>query len=120
MPILQANDSMHIVPEVPAHDVVRDLDSSAGLEDELDAMVESLYEMVKVAVTPDILMASCMAYQARCTEIYLQLIRIEARVRKARQFRTQQLQKVMDLIEFTYRGASRLIEIRRQEIELTR
>lgn len=110
----------HILPEVPALRNITNLDERATLEDELDAIVDSLQEMIRDGETPDVLMNACMAMQARCTEIYLQLVRIEGKVRKARQFRTAQLQKVMDLLEFTFKGASRLIEMRRQDIELNR
>lgn len=120
MPILRANEQTHIVPDIAAHAPVTELETNADLEQELDAIVRSLQDMLSTGTPPDVLMASCMAYQARLTELHLQLIRIEARVRRARQVRTQQLAKVMDLVEFTYRGASRLIELRRQEIELSR
>jgi hypothetical protein len=122
MAILRVTDesTLHSVPDAPAHRHIHNLDRAATLEGELDAMVASVMEMSEDGSTPDILMSSCMAYQARCTEIYLGLVRIENRERKAKQFRTQQLQKVMDLLEYTFRGASRLIEIRRQEIELNR
>jgi hypothetical protein len=110
----------HILPDVPALRKISDMSASANLEDELDAIVESLQEMIRAGETPDVLMNACMAMQARCTEIYLQLVRIEGKVRKARLFRTAQLQKVMDLLEFTFKGASRLIEMRRQDIELSR
>ena len=69
---------------------------------------------------PDLIMSTSMALMARCTEIYLQLVRIEGTHRKARVFRTTQLQKVMDLIDFEFKGASRLIEVRRQEVELSK
>lgn len=69
---------------------------------------------------PDIVLTLTMALMARCTEIYLTMVRIEADHPKAKAFRTMQLQKVMDLIEFCSRGASRLIEVRRQDIDLSR
>lgn len=68
----------------------------------------------------DVVMAMCMGYMARCTEVWLQLLRIEGQHRKAKTFRVMHLQKVMDLIEFEYKAASRLIEVRRQEVELSR
>lgn len=114
----ELSDGPHIIPNV--HPRIMDLDNTSTLEDELDAMVATLSDLIDDSTTPDILLSTCMGFQARCTEIYLQLIRIEAQHRKAKQFRTAQLGKVMDLIEFTFRGASRLIELRRQEVELSR
>lgn len=69
---------------------------------------------------PDIVLTVAMALMARCTEIYLTMVRVEADHPKAKVFRTTQLQKVMDLIEFCSRTASRLIEVRRQDIDLSR
>jgi len=115
---LQVNDGSHIVPNVPAHDAVSNLPFGATVEEEIDAMISSIKEFDGSA--PDILLSTCMAYQARCTELYIQLVRIEPRERKAKVFRVTQLQKVMDLLEFEFRGASRLIEVRRQEMELSK
>jgi len=89
-----------------------------SLEDEVIAMVTSIKDLDFSQA--DVVMAMCMGYMARCTEIWLQLLRIEGQHRKAKTFRVMHLQKVMDLIEFEYKAASRLIEVRRQEIELSR
>jgi len=88
------------------------------LEDEVIAMVTSI--QILDLTQADVVMAMCMGYMARCTEIWLQLLRIEGAHRKAKTFRVMYLQKVMDLIEFEYKAASRLIEVRRQEVELSR
>lgn len=114
--VTEPGGATHSIPNVHPH--ILNLDNSSTLEDELDAMVATLIDLQ--TSTPDVLMSTCMAFQARCTEIYLQLVRIEAEHRKAKQFRTAQLQRVMELNEFTFRGASRLIEMRRQEVELSR
>lgn len=115
---LQVNEGSHTVPTVPAHKPVSDLPFGASVEEEIDAMITSIKQFDGSA--PDILMSTCMAYQARCTELYIQLVRIEPMERKAKVFRVTQLQKVMDLIEFEFKGASRLIEVRRQEMELSK
>lgn len=99
------------VPEIPAFE-------SGTLDDEVLAMVDTIQHLDYSQA--DVVMTTCMAYMARCTEIWLQLFNIEAQFRKAKTFRVMQLQKVMDLIEFEYKAASRLIEVRRQEVELSR
>ncbi len=86
--------------------------------DEIEAMVHTLQSLDYNQ--PDTVMTACMAFMARCTEMWLQLLRVEAQNRRAKSFRTMQLQKVMDLIEFEFRGASRLTEVRRQDVELSR
>lgn len=114
MPKLRVKD-----PSPPSGDqLVAELAPDASLEEEMDAMVASL--RLLDAAAPDMIMANCMALMARCTEIYLQLVRIEGFHRRARVFRTTQLQPVMDLIDFEFKGASRLIEVRRQEVELSK
>jgi len=85
---------------------------------EIEAMVHTIQSLDYEQ--PDTVMITCMAFMARCTEMWVQLVRIEANNRRAKSFRTMQLQKVMDLIEFEFRGASRLIEVRRQDVELSR
>lgn len=69
---------------------------------------------------PDEVIRMCSAFMARCTEIHVQIVRVEGTSRHLKWVRTQQLVKVMELIEFTYRAASRIVEIRRQDTELSR
>ena len=113
-----SDDMMHIVPTHPAHDYVTNLTADASLEEEIMAMVVSLRELEDAM--PDVIMSTCMGYMARCTEIYLQIIRVEGNNRRLKTFRVTQLSKVMELIEFEFKGASRLIEVRRQDVELSR
>ncbi len=115
MPILHMKDHPSAAA---APDPLASLTADSSLEDELDAMVAAVKEIDPSA--PDVIMMTCMALMARCTEIHLQLVRLEGTNRKARIFRTEQLQVVMDLLNFEYKAASRLIEVRRQEVELSR
>ena len=92
--------------------------STQTLYEEVEAMVNTIQEATDE--TPDVLMRTCMGLMARCTEIWIQLVRLEADNRRAKSFRTMTLQKVMDLIDFEFKGASRLIEVARQEVELSR
>lgn len=107
-----AGHSSAVVPFSP------DAFEGMNLYDEVGAMVTTIQGLDYSQ--PDQVMVTCMAYMARCTEMWIQLIRVESSSRKAKAFRTQQLQKVMDLIEFEYKAASRLIEVARQEVELSR
>ena len=112
MPVLHMNDPDSQSTPTPA--AFEGIDWSH----EIEAMVHTIQSLDYDQ--PDIVMTTCMAFMARCTEMWIQLIRIEASNRRAKSFRTMQLQKVMDLIEFEFRGASRLIEVRRQDVELSR
>lgn len=117
MPKLQVNDEAAVLPH-PAQTAIAEIGSGVSLEDEVMAMVHAFGQLEDAM--PDVIMTTCMAFMARCTEIYLQLLHIEGTNRKAKTFRVTQLQKVMDLIEFQFKGASRLIEVRRQDVELSR
>ncbi len=107
-------------PRTPAPSTAQELPPFEGdsLEDEIMDMVSNITNLDFAQA--DVVMAMCMGYMGRCTEIWLQLLRIEGTHRKAKTFRVMHLQKVMDLIEFEYKAASRLIEVRRQEVELSR
>lgn len=120
MPTLVAQSSVsHTVPNVPQHLIVTNLQRDASMEEELDAMVSTLRSLE--GSTPDIYIDTCMAFMGRCTEMLISLHRQEANgARRAKIFRTTQLQPLMELIEFLYRGSSRLIEVRRQEVELSK
>ncbi len=69
---------------------------------------------------PGILLEQCMGWMARCTQIHVDLSHMELRDRSAKIVRTLELKPVMDLIEFIFKGASRLTEIRRQELDMSR
>lgn len=97
---------------------ISNLTSHATLEDELDAIVDVMKSLA--SQPPDVMLSTCMALMARVTEIHLGLVRLEPSMRKAKALRTIQLQKVIDLIEFEFKAASRLVEVRRQEIELSK
>lgn len=109
-----------VAPTEPSRSSSQELPVFEGdsLEDEIVEMVSNIKNLDFSQA--DVVMAMCMGYMARCTEVWLQLLRIEGQHRKAKTFRVMHLQKVMDLIEFEYKAASRLIEVRRQEIDLSR
>ena len=112
-----SDDGPHLAPAAEAHAAVSNLSAGDGVEAELDAMVLDLQNVVWEL--PDETMRLCQAYMARCTEIHLVLVRLGAN-RAAKFVRTQQLAKVMELIDFTYKAASRSVEIRRQDVEMSK
>ena len=114
MVVLQAKDASITAPQLS----IAALPHVPNLEQELDVMVQAVQDLD--ASQPDIVIATCMALMARCTEIYLDLVRLEGEHRKAKFIRTMQLQKVMDLLDFQFKGASRLVEVARQELDTTR
>lgn len=118
MKLIAQSDGPHLAPSEAATAAVLGLPDSATLEEELDAMVVDLKNLS--LDLPDEVIRMCTSYMARCTELHMKLVRVEGRSRQLKWLRTQQLTKLMELIEFTYRAASRTIELRRQEVELSR
>ena len=114
MPILQMKPTTPAAPEK----LIASLPNTPNIQEELDGMVAAIGELDPSQ--PDMVISTCMALMARCTEIYLNLVRIETQYGKARFIRTMQLQKVMDLLDFQFKGASRLVEVARQELDTTR
>lgn len=102
----------------PPERTIAQLPNNASISDEIDGMVAAVIDLDPSQ--PDIVISTCMALMARCTELYLELVRVENTYHKARFVRTMQLQKVMDLLDFQFKGASRLVEVARQELDTTR
>lgn len=113
MPVLQVKEQV-TAPEK----MIASLPHTASLEEELDNMLKTVGELD--ASQPDVIISTCMSLMARCTEIYLDLVRLEGSHRKAKFIRTMQLQKLMDLLDFQFKGASRLVEVARQELDTVR
>lgn len=119
MAILQVNNGtkpvaapQNLVPNLPTGD---DLDQLRG---EINHMLARLASLA--SEMPDIVIRDCMAFMGRLTEMHVGLIRIEAQNRKAKFFRTSEVQRLMELCDFQFKSASRLVEIARQEVDLSR
>lgn len=118
MKLVLEGDGDHLAPSDRATKAVLGLPDAPELEEELDAMLADIRD--QDLELPDEVIRMCSGYMARCTELHVQIVRVEGRSRSLKWVRTQQLVKVMELIEFTYRAASRIVEIRRQDTELSR
>lgn len=117
MPVLQVKDP-NGVTALRSSDSTDLIPPGLDVSDELDVMVQMLKRLN--TDRPDVIMSTCMSLMARCTELHLQLFRAEMGNRRNKVIRTMELEKVIDLVEFMFRGASRIVEIRRQDTELSR
>ncbi len=118
MKVIVGDDGPHLAPSEQATQAVLGLPDVPELEEELDAM---LLDLIGADMEiPDEVIRICAGYMARCTELHVKIVRVEGENRGLRWIRTQQITKVMDLIEFIYKAASRIVEIRRQDTELSR
>lgn len=69
---------------------------------------------------PDQVMRECAGYSARLTELAMLLHRVEAGNRQYTRVRTQQVERFLTEIDRQWKTASRLIEVMRQDMELSR
>lgn len=88
------------------------------LDDELNSILQALQDIHQQDL--GFQMETYMGLMARCTGIKVYCLEREGRDRKLKVMRTQKLQPIIDLIEFLWRGASRLVEMRRIEVELSK
>ena len=88
------------------------------IEDELDGIAAAIRQFhIK---HPDQVMRECSAYGARLTELMVLLHRVESSDRQYTRIRTQQVDRFLVEIDRQFKTASRLVEIHRQDIELSR
>lgn len=107
-------EAVEIIGEIAAGQ----LGSRHQVETEVDLMLSLIRQFP--FCEPDEVMQACAAISARCTELCILLHRVESKYREYRQVRTQQVQRVLEEVERQHRIASRLIEVRRQDIDLMR
>lgn len=103
------------VPEVAALAAAGVLGPREQVEGELDAIMLTIREFW--AQEPDMVMAQIAAITSRLTELEVLLHRVEARDRRYKQIRTMQVQKILDECDRQFKIASRLVEVRRQDLE---
>ena len=106
------------VPEVAALAAAGTLGGREQIEGELDGILVVIRDFW--TMEPDQVMAHCAAMTARLTELEVLLHRVESRDRTYRQIRTMQVQKIADELDRQFKIASRLVEVRRQDIESLR
>ena len=65
-------------------------------------------------------MRECSGYSARLTELAVLLHRVEAGNRQYTRIRTQQVERFLAEIDRQWKTASRLVEVMRQDVDLSR
>lgn len=103
------------VPEEEALRAAGQLGDRPQIEAELDAVLAETRRFW--SLQPDQVMQMCAAFTARLTELEVLLHRAETRDRQYKQIRTLQVHKILDECERQFKIASRLVEVRRQDIE---
>lgn len=103
-----------LVPEVAAEMAWGALVSRENVESEIDMMLRALRGFWDME--PDQVLRMCSALSARCTEMAVHLHRLEGK-REWRQVRTQQVERLLAELDRQFKNHSRLIEMRRQDLE---
>lgn len=106
-----------LVPEVAADLAWGALVSKQKVEEEIDLMLRTVRSFWELE--PDQVARLIQAMSARCTEMCVHLHRLEGR-REWRQVRTMQVMRLLEEMDRQWKIASRLIELRRQDIEIAR
>lgn len=106
-----------LVPEIAEQMSWGELISKEHVENEIDIVLRTLRGMWEME--PDQAMRMLAAITARCTELCVHLHRLEGK-REWRQVRTLQVERVILECDRQFKIASRLLEVRRQDMELMR
>lgn len=106
-----------LIPQVAAELASGTLVSKQAVEDEIDLMLRTVRGFWELE--PDAVAKLIQAMSARCTELCIHLHRLEGR-REWKQVRTQQVERLLAELDRQWKLASRLIEVRRQDIDLSR
>lgn len=106
-----------LVPEVAQTLAWGSLVSKEAVQDEIDIMLRAIRGFWELE--PDQVMQMCSALSARCTELEVHLHRLEGQ-RQWRQVRTMEVARVLAELDRQFKLASRMLEVRRQDLESTR
>lgn len=108
--------------QVRYDEILAEIGEQLGSRQEVMDEIDRMLRLVRAfwMMEPDEVMRAVSAFGARCTELYSLLHRIEGREREWRQVRTQHIVPLMNELERQYKNASRMLEIRRQDLEFTR
>jgi len=104
------------IPVVVAQSAADRLACRSDVEDELDMMADMIKGFWEQE--PDLVMRQVAAISARLTELSLLLHRAETRDRQFKQIRTLQCAPLLVELDRQYKIASRLVELRRQDLDL--
>jgi hypothetical protein len=106
-----------MVPDVAEQLAWGALESREKVEAEIDLMLRTMRTFWELE--PDHVMRFCGALSARCSELAVHLHRLEGR-RDWKQIRTMQVDRCLAELDRQFKLASRMIEVRRQDIETSR
>ena len=89
-----------------------------ALRDEIDDIIQKCIEAPNME--PDEAMIMMSSLLARLVQMHIDIQRVEHIQRELRSVRTQEVDKLMELVRDQYRISSRLIAVRQMDVELSR
>lgn len=104
------------LPEELAAEAAQVLGTRAEVEAELDLMFDQIRKFWQQE--PDQVMRIISALSARASELWVNLHRIEGRDRSYKQIRTLQVTPLIEELDRQFKLASRIVEVRRQDLDL--
>jgi len=107
-----------LVPEVASELAMGALVSRQAVEEEIDLMLRTVRSFWELE--PDQVMRMIAALSARATELTVHLHRLDTKYREWKQIRTMQVDKVLLELDRQFKIASRMLEVRRQDLEMAR
>ena len=99
-----------------AEEAAQVLGTRAEVEAELDLMFDQIRKFWQQE--PDQVMRVISALSARASELWVNLHRIEGRDRTYKQIRTLQVTPLIEELDRQFKLASRIVEVRRQDLDL--
>lgn len=120
----EQHGTLSVITPVVAPTVMAPLGPSSrlGTREEIEAELDGIATAIRQfhIKHPDQVMRECSAYGARLTELTVLLHRAESGDRQYTRIRTQQVDRFLTEIDRQFKTASRIVEIYRQDIELSR
>lgn len=107
----------NLIPKPAQEAAAETLGSRDNVEAELDRYLEVMQKFWQME--PDQVLITISAITARCTELCIHLHRVE-HLRTYKRLRTMQAERIILEADRQFRLHSRLIEVRRQDLELSR
>jgi hypothetical protein len=121
--VVAGSEETGFVPGIdpPLH-LVKTSVSNLGTREELEAEIDQILSIIRGfwEKEPDEVMREISAWSARASELAVHLHRVEGSLRYYKQIRTMQIQPILIELERQFKLASRLIEVRRQDMETIR
>ena len=104
----------------PGAEVAEAAAEMLGTREEVEAELDLMFDQIRkfYMQEPDQVMRVISALSARASELWVNLHRVEGRDRSYKQIRTLQVTPLIEELDRQFKLASRIVEVRRQDLDL--